>query len=293
MTTALTYALFASLFFSFASTRFTIYTNRTDALWMNCMKALVALVACTLAILITQKFDNFTTTNVTLLLISGFLGLFVGDLFMLQSMKELGTARMLMMFGLTPFLSGVGSYLVFGSALPVKSWIGVLFMLGCLFLLAFEKYKAHGHWHIRGVALGFVAVTIDATGLLITKYCFTQSAELHPFQVNFVRVSGSLIGFALVHFLYRPIPIIKTLKSWSRRDQMEVIGASFMGTFLSLYMYMKSISMGHLSVVSSMSGTGPLFAEMIESYQKKKWPHPFWWGAFSCFLIGIYFFTSG
>lgn len=291
MTTALFFALCSNFVFSFASTRFTRYTARTNALWMNCMKALVALAASIIAVLVTQKFDNFSATNVSLLLTSGFIGLFVGDLFMLESMKLLGTARMLMMFGLTPFLTGVGSFLIFDTRLKWQVWIGVLFMLACLFMLAFEKYKASGHWHIRGVTFGFLAVTLDATGLLITKYCFTQTAELHPFQVNLIRVVGACIGFGLVHAFYQRIPIWSTLKSWGRRDQVEVLTSSFLGTFLSLFFFLTAISMGPLAVISSLAGTGPLFAEMIDSYQNKKWPHPYWWVAFTFFLGGIGFFN--
>lgn len=225
------------------------------------------------------------------LFLSGFVGLCVGDLFMLEGMKNIGSSRIVMMFGLTPFYTGIASYFVFQSVLPMKIVYGVIAMVACLFLLSLEKYKSSGHWHVRGILMGVIAVFLDNVGLMLTKSSFNSNPQLHSLEANFYRACGAIAGFILIHFFYRKIHLAKNFQKISTKDKYLVFIASFFGSFLSLLFYLKSVSLGHLSVVSSMAGTGPLFTEIFESFRRKKAPHPLWWLAFACFLLALYLFT--
>jgi drug/metabolite transporter (DMT)-like permease len=285
---ALIYALSGNLCFSIASLGFTHYSRKISAQWMNCYKAIVSLVMSVLVIWLFKipmpQFDF----KISLLLVSGFLGLCIGDLFMLEAMKAIGGSRMVMMFGLTPFLTGVGSWYFFSAKLPLMSWVGVLLMVCCLFLLSLERYKVSGNWQKNGIIMGVLAVAFDAIGLLITKNAFQGNAD--PLAVNFWRLVGAMFGFLLLDRFYQRIHLSKELikLSWIQRAQVTVFG--IMGPFLSLQLYFTAVSMGHLSVVSSVAGTGPLFTQIFESVIERKWPHPLWFAAFLCMIGGFWCF---
>lgn len=291
MLEVLSYSLLANLSFSFGSFYFAIFSRQVNVLWMNAFKASVCLLSLSLVLIMTQHHFIARPSETVFLFLSGFVGLCIGDLFMLEGMKSIGGSRIVMMFGLTPFYTGVASYFLFQSVLPLKIIYGVIFMVACLFLLSLEKYKSSGHWHVRGILMGIIAVFLDNVGLMLTKSSFNFNPQLHSLEANFFRACGAITGFVLINIFYRKIHLVKTFKSISHKDKFLVVIASFFGAFLSLLFYLKSVSLGHLSVVSSMAGTGPLFTEIFESVRTKKAPHPLWWLAFICFLSAIYLFT--
>lgn len=290
MIEVLSFSLLANLSFSFGSFYFALFSRKINVLWMNAFKACICLLSLSLVLLLSWQSLKASPTEMTYLFMSGFVGLCIGDLFMLEGMKILGGSRVVMMFGLTPFYTGIGSYFLFNSVLPLKMIYGVFFMVLCLFLLSLERYKSSGHWHLKGIMMGVLAVFLDNLGLMLTKASFNLNPELNSIEANFYRVWGAIAGFVLLNFCYRKIHLQREFLKISSQDKVLVILASFMGSFLSLYFYLKSVSLGHLSVVSSMAGTGPLFVEIFESLRTKKAPHPLWWLAFVCFIFAIYLF---
>jgi drug/metabolite transporter (DMT)-like permease len=288
---ALIYALLGNLSFSFASIGFTEFARRISAQWMNTFKAVVSLIATVLVIFLFQIPFPPMSWDLWLLLVSGFLGLCVGDFFMMKAMHDIGGSRMVMMFGLTPFLTGVGSWYFFGSQLHSTAWLGVILMVVCLCLLSFERYKVSGAWHLRGVLFGLLAVLLDAVGLMITKNALSET-HAHPLFVNFLRLLGALVGFLIMSQFVHKIDLRAGFLKLSSKDRLRVTVFGLLGTFVSLQFYLTAVSMGHLSVVSSVAGTGPLFTQILESFLEKKWPHPLWFAAFFCMLGGFWCFTA-
>lgn len=291
MLETLAYAVTANLVFSVASLWFTDFARSVNPLWINAAKTVVALTVSAIALLFIRDYLFFDFKLMGLLAVSGLVGLCIGDLFMLEAMRIMGGSRMVMMFGLTPFITGVGSYLFFGSTLSLNLWIGVSFMVACLFFLSFERFKTSGEWQIRGLAAGVIAVFLDSIGLLITKFTYNEHQSFHPFQVNFQRSVGAVIGFIFINYFFRKIHLTSVFLKMETPNRTKVIAASFLGTFLSLSFYLKAISLGHLSIVSSISGTGPLFTQIFECAREKKWPHYLWWIAFTCMCMGFWFFS--
>lgn len=288
----LSYALAANLTFSISSVWFTDVSRQVSPIWMNTFKALVAFVL-SLATLVALKVEFVAVLPLVLLCgLSGFVGLCIGDLFMLKAMRDIGGARMIMIFSLTPFLTGLGSYFLFKSTLQTTVWIGVLFMILCLFFISLEKFKSSGHWHIKGIFLGLLAVFLDACGLLITKYAFTEVTTLHPFELHLYRCGGALLGFVLYNIFIEKINFIQHFKKASREIQIKAFSSSALGTFLSLYFYLKAISMGHLSLVSSVAAVGPLVTQIYESTREKRWPKIYFWISFICMAIGARLITT-
>lgn len=285
------YALAANLTFSISSVWFTDVSRKVSPIWMNTFKALVAFFLSLVTLMILQVPLVATWPIFLMCGLSGFIGLCVGDLFMLKAMKEIGGARMLMIFSLTPFLTGLGSFFLFQSTLHMTIWIGVLFMILCLCFLSLEKFKTSGHWQIMGIALGLLAVFLDACGLLITKYAFTEITTLHPFELHLYRCTGALIGFVLYDQFIERIRFIDLFKKASREIKIKAFSSSALGTFLSLFFYLKAISMGHLSIVSSLAAVGPLITQIYESSRERKWPKIYFWLAFVCMVIGANLIT--
>lgn len=279
-------AFSATLCFAGASTLFTEYSRRISPLWMNAFKAYTAWLCFGITCLIFSIWMPPQLTTVIGLLLSGLLGLMIGDLFMLKAMAELGPSRMLMIFGLQPFLLGIGSYLLFSQSLTINKFIGVLLMLACLWTFSFENYRKNGHWQLKGLLHGFLAVALDAVGVLLTRWSFDHTPGISPIQVNFIRCCGACIGFLFVHYFSQKIEIKNIFLKQNTRDRFKILAGAIAGTYLSLMLYLTAVSKGHLSSLSAVTVTGPLFAAIFESLWHRRWPSPY-------LILGFIFFVAG
>ena len=79
-------ALGANLCFAIASQIFTYFSRVISAIWMNCFKALIALFAFGAYLFITQSWVGADLYSGGLLFLSGFLGLAIGDVFLLKAL---------------------------------------------------------------------------------------------------------------------------------------------------------------------------------------------------------------
>lgn len=290
---SLYWALAANIVFAASSASFAEFSRVLSPMFVNLYKALWALIAFSLFCALAVSWTPVASSSALAFIISGAVGLMIGDYFMLRSMAELGAARMLMIFGIEPFLLALGGYLLLQQKMYTSQFLGVVSMIVCLFLFSLEKFKATGHWSAKGILFGVIAIILDASGLLLTRYAFDQTAGLHVAQANLIRCMGALIAFIFSHFFFQRISIAKELRTLSRKDQVKVTVASISGTFISLFLYLTAVSKGNLAQVSSIAVTGPLFAAIYEHVRDRRWPTVHFVTALLFFLCGFYLLASG
>lgn len=290
------YALGATLCFSYSSTIFTEFARKISPFWMNSFKAFVALIAFWITILLLNDWITPNIQTLIALVSSGCIGLMIGDIFMLHAMKDLGASRMLMIFGLQPFFLGVGGYFFFNQNFSLMNFIGVLFMLACLYTISLESYKKSGNWQLRGMLLGLIAILLDAVGIFMTKFGFNSSPGISSAQVNAIRCIGAVLGFFIINYAYYKKEEQITFKpTWSlltKNEKIRIVIGSIGGTYCSLMLYLIAVSKGQLSVVSSVTVTGPMFAGIFECVRSRKFPSLYLFVAFIFFIGGFIIFSN-
>lgn len=284
------FALAATISFSYASTIFTEFSRSITPEWMNAFKAVIALIFFSLTLFFTNVWITPVETSVYALLASGLLGLMIGDMYMLKAMRDLGASRMLMIFGMQPFFLGLAEMFIFGKDFLPINFLGGALMLGCLYTISFENYKKSGSWQIVGLTYGIVAILLDGTGLLLTKYAFNTTNGITSIQVNVIRCIGACAGFLLYHYSVKRLPLVNTFKKLPPNKKVRLLIGSIGGTYLSLMLYLQAISMGLMVQVSSITITGPMFAQIFECINQRKLPNRLVFLAFSLFAGGFYIF---
>ncbi len=291
----LLYALVATLCFSYSSTIFTEFARKTNPFWMNTFKAFIALIAFWITVFFMDHWIPIKPSSVLALLSSGCIGLMIADIFMLHTMRDLGASRMLMIFGLQPFFLGIGGYFLFDQKFSTYNFLGVVLMLCCLYTISLESYKKHGHWHLRGMLFGLVAILLDGIGILMTRFGFNETTDISSAQVNAIRCIGAIIGFIIINFFFTKkeerLKVNPTWNQFTRNEKIRIIFGSLGGTYFSLMLYLTAISKGQLSVISSVTITGPMFAGIFECVKAKKWPSKYLFIAFFFFIGGFLVFS--
>lgn len=280
-------ALGANVCFALGSQIFTSFSRSIGAYWMNWFKASVALVLFSITILFFPSYwQSLESKIILILLLSGFVGLGIGDVFLLKGFGSMGPSRTIMIFGFQPLILGVLSYFLFGQVVELNRLFAIVFFIGCLLILSFESYKEKGHWEIQGLLYAFLGVCLDASGVLITRYAYESDLELNPLMSNFWRTIGAISFFILLKPFIK-VYFINPLLKMRKRDRALAILGSILGTYLSLLFFLSALQKANLATLSGIAITGTVFSGIFECIIEKKAPSKYLWFALGSFFIGM------
>lgn len=279
------FALGANLCFSSASLVYAAYSRKISVLWMNCFKAAVAFLALIISITLFSNWHIPSLSGSLPFLVSGILGLNIGDMCLLRAFTILGPGRTLVLFGFHPLLLGLASYFLFEQQVDSMKFVAVVFLIACLGTFSYEGFKTRGHWEVKGLLLALAGVLLDISGIILSRYGFERDQSITPIQGHFYRTGGALLGFAIIG-LFLPFSLFNNFVRVGAKDKIVLIIACMAGTFLSLLFYLKAIQIGHLATVSAISITGPLFASALECVVEKRKPSRY-------LLVALLFFVLG
>ncbi len=220
------------------------------------------------------------------LVASGAVGLGIGDVFLLGAYARMGAARTLILYGFQPFFIGAMSYALFGQELAGQRMIAIIFFVGCLYTFSLEKFREAGHWEIPGLVSALVGVAFDNFGVILSRWSFDQVPEMNAFQANFIRCGGALVFFA-VFSLFKPVNLKAGWDKLDRQGKHLAFIAATMGTFLSLFLYLTAVKIGHLASISALGVSGPIITSAMECAYYRKPPSKYLLTALALFLGGF------
>lgn len=284
-TQAYFFALGSATCFSGASLLFADISRKISPLWMNAFKALLAWTCFGGVLWVSGVWAPLEPMHFLALASSGILGLAIGDIFLLTAYARMGAARTLILFGFQPLFIAVEAHFFFGQEITWACGLAVLLFICCLFTFSLEKFKQDGHWELYGLGAALIGVLFDNAGLMLSRWAFDQRPDMNAFQANLVRCSGALVFF----FLFGAVRKIHLLDGWRRlgsRGRGLAVAASFLGTFMSLFLYLTAVKIGHLASISALGAVGPILSSGMESLYLRKPPTPY-------LLLALLFFIAG
>lgn len=282
-----TMAVGANLAFSTASMVFSHFARKFNSMWMNQVKVAIALIAFSIALATTSQWSSISWTSTTLLLLSGFAGLCIGDIFLFRAFAALGAGRTLVLYSFQPLLLGIYGFFFLGQFFTVNQTLAVVCMMICIFIFMFERNKLTGSWDLRNFFWAFLGICLDAFGVMLTRSSYELAPNLETFQVNVIRCVGAIIGFILIN-PKSYIGVTKDVIALPNRDKTMLIGSCIAGTFLSLTLYLAALKYAHVGTLTAISITGPVWVAILESIYHRRLPNRLLMMAFAFFLTGFY-----
>ncbi|MCP4914853.1 MAG: DMT family transporter [Oligoflexia bacterium] len=282
-------ALSANLCFALGSQFFAHYSRTIGSMWMNWAKASIALICFTIYCLFFVDHVTLSMKNYSLLLISGFVALGGGDIFLLKAFSDLGPGRTLMIFGFQPLILSTAGYYLFNQTIDTSKFWAIAFFIICLFIFSLEKFKQERSWNLKGSLFALLGMGLDAFGIIITRSVFDSNPSFSPMEGNAIRCVGAIFLFVIITKFFKPLNLIQKFKDLSKRDKGFVILGSLLGTFLSLTFYLNALKLAHLGSLSGIAITGTIFASIFECFYHKKFPSRYLIGAFISFMLGMKF----
>lgn len=253
---------------------------------MNAFKAGVALSAFALTVPVIGGFSGAGWHGIGLMLLSGAIGLGIGDIFLLSSFARVGAGRTLMVFSFQPLVLGLLAFLFLGQPIEGRHFLAITFFMLCLGSLVMEGRGKKGS--LVPLALGFalIGMLLDATGLILTRGVFDAYPSMTPLEGNLHRLTGAVLFFG-IFALFKPIRFVEIMQTLSMRERALAAVGALVGTYLSLMLYLAAIQRGHLASLSGIAITSTTWASAIECLLERKWPSKHLVVAFGFFLIGM------
>ena len=171
--------------------------------------------------------------GVTLLLLSGVIGIAVGDSFYLAALRRLGTRRTLTVEAIGPVLGSIGSVLLMQDTLPWKAWIGAVLVSSAVLLVARQSSEPNrtdtgNPPEIHGLILSLMAVISGLTGAFLARHVLLETS-LSPLQTAAVRLLGGLLVLMPV---LRTTPSTLLSRNWG--SWCRIVIATVLGTNLGI-----------------------------------------------------------
>lgn len=280
-------AIGANLAYSTSSMVFSVYAKRFSSMWINQVKVLTAFVAFLIAMFFAEKFVSLQPATIGYLVLSGFAGLCLGDVFLFRAFTTLGPARSLVLYSFQPLMLGIYGYFFLQQTFTINQTLSVICMVVCIFIFMLERNKTTGSWDMKSFIWAFLGISLDSIGVMLTREAYESNIELQTFQVNVMRCIGALVGFILMS----PkgyLTVAKDFVVLRKREMSLVIGSAICGCFLSLTLYLAALKYAHVGTLTAIAITGPVWVSLLECLYHRRLPNLYLMVAFCFFLTGFY-----
>lgn len=257
-------ALGTAFLWASASSVYTILGTKIPALLLNFLKGIVGLFFIILVFCFSpQSLENLSWFPVLLLIISGMIGIGIGDTAYFQALNNLGARKTLLLETLAPPLTTILGWFFLNEKLLLKSYLGILItIMGVAWVISERNPEGNQHKQKRQEKKGMQWILLDilcqASGALIARYTF-YIIEISPLLSSFFRLVGGTI--ILLFFLgKKPVNYLNIMKNiWSIKIILLIIITAFGSTFLGIWLQQVALKFAPVGIAQTLLATSPLF----------------------------------
>ena len=269
--------LVAALAWTVASSLWRGLSTSLTALQLNGLKNAIACVVL-LPVLIAIPWGDHPQVWL-LLLLSGVVGIALGDSFYLAALRRLGTRRALTVEALAPLVAAISGLVWMGEAVSAATWAGASLVSASVLIVARQRPPEHtsaadrqGANQLLGIGLALLAVVCGVGGAALSR-SMLLSATVPPLQSAAVRLLGGLLAL-LPWLTWRWQP------PWPKRRQagpqphqqraLTVITATVLGTNLGILLQQTALQQLPLAVAITLLSTAPVMALLVAKSEGDK-----------------------
>ncbi|WP_242224351.1 DMT family transporter [Shinella zoogloeoides] len=214
-----------------------------------------------LYVLATGVWRELEPANAGPLLLSGLIGIFIGDTLLFETLNRLGPRRSGILFALNAPITALLGWLALGETLPPLAVAGIAVTAAGVFLaILFGKRRAQMHqWETVkgplwiGVALGIGAATGQAIGSIVARP--VMATGIDPVLASLLRVG--VAAFCLSILLQLPIPSVKPRGPLTLKVAAMTALTGLIALAVGMTLLLFALSGGKVGIVSTLSATSP------------------------------------
>lgn len=232
--------------------------------------------------------------HISLLTLSGLVGIFLGDTALFLTMNRMGPRRTAMLFSLNAPISAALGWLLLGEELSSKILTGMaICFAGVMLSIVFGKRRSQLHsWESVkgplwiGLLLGLLAALCQSGGSLLARPVMETGVD--PVAASTVRIGIAAAGLVCLGAL--PFPYMRAIKPLNLRIAGLTALCSVLGMGVGMTLILFALSGGKVGIISTLSATTPALQLPLLWWRTGEMPAPgAWIGAalvvFGCALM--------
>lgn len=220
----------------------------------------IALILLTLGLSGTQL-PSVNIPAFGLLLLSGVMGISLGDTLYFTALNYLGARRVLLTETLAPPMAAVLALFFLQETLTISAWCGIFLTLAGVAWVITEQVPgsiASPLLLTRGIGFAALAALSQAGGAVLSRAALAETA-ISPLWAAFLRLSAG----TLILLLFSPFTRSRTSLSSKEVITMQSLAAlffaAFAGTYLAIWLQQTALKFTEAGIAQTFLATSPLF----------------------------------
>ena len=251
----------ATLSWTYACSIWRTQTNIYKPIEINFLKNIIAFIIFSPVFLILNYSAHFKYFMI--LILSGIIGIGLGDTFYLKSLNLIGTRKTLSIEALSPLIAAISGTIFINENLNINAWIGILVVTGSLFKIIRKKsylLDKDSKLFISNNSLdkyiySFLSVLCAVIAALLSRFVLLES-DLTPILTTEIRLFGSIIFLCLITKLNLKFFINNS----SRKDKSKFILSVLMGTNIGIFLQQIVFQTLPLGIGWTLLSTSPVIS---------------------------------
>lgn len=264
-------AIVTACLWSVTSYLFAFAAEKVGSVQVNINRIILAAVVLFLIVAVSGIDYTLSTSQVVYLIISGVVGLVIGDSFLFKTYQLIGARLGMIMMSLVPAISAVLAWLFLDEFITPLGIFGMVVTISGVILVVTEKApgSVHRNYNKVGILYGFLGAAGQAGGLILAKFAFAES-YVNGFVASFARLSSAgiiiLAGGLLLKRYRNPIKTYRNEIPALRATIAATVLAPVLGVTLSLV----AIEFTKVGIASTLMALVPIIMLPISKYYYKE-----------------------
>lgn len=255
-------ALGAAFLWALSTVIYTQLGQKIPPLALNLSKGVIAIAFIAITLILQGDYlpSGMNPFSLGFLLLSGVLGIGLGDTFYFEALNHLGARRTLLLQALAPPLAALIALIFLQEALTTGAWLGILLtVLGVSWVISERVPGTSGRTGnpVRGVSFALFSALGQAGGAVLSRAALAQTA-ISPLWSTLLRLIGGTV-ILLLWIPWKPQSQVG-LKSLQSKQLWGIIAiTAFFSTYLGIWLQQTALKYTATGIAQALLATSPLF----------------------------------
>lgn len=199
-----------------------------------------------------------TSHNWLWLSLSGFIGFFLGDLFLFQAYVEVGSRISMLIMASSPPITALIEFIFLKEKLDLISLLGMLITVSGISIVILGKEEGKNKIKLnhskKGLIFAFLGSLGQAIGLIISRI---GMGAYNPLAATQIRIISGFIGFTLLVIYLKKFKDIKTALKDKEAMKGIILGSLF-GPFIGVTLSLVSLQYTSAGISSTITSITPV-----------------------------------
>ena len=227
----------ATLSWTYACSIWRAQTHIYKPIEINFLKNIIAFIIFSPFFLIFNYSTHYK--YFLILLLSGVIGIGLGDTFYLKSLNLIGTRKTLSIEALSPLIAAITGTLFIDDHLNIKAWMGIVIVSGALVkIIRTKNYLRNkdsklitNNNSLGNYVFAFLSVLCAVVAAVLSRYVLLES-DLTPIFTTEIRLFGSIIFLCLI----TKMKFNLFINNFDTKEKNQFIVSILLGTNIGIFL---------------------------------------------------------